>query len=75
MPAIDENGIIETYEVMYQPMENYDSTRLLVNTSALTISLTNLHEFAHYGVQVRAYTVSGAGPYSSQQIARTNKAG
>ena len=75
VPAIDENGIIETYEVMYQPLVNYDSTSIIMNTSDLFISVINLHAFADYSVQVRAYTDVGAGPYSDEQIMRTNEAG
>ncbi len=48
VPDIHQNGIITLYEVSYQPVEVYDSTVLLQNTSELSISLTGLHEYANY---------------------------
>ncbi len=75
VPPIHENGIIEMYEVLYQPLEAYDMTSLRRNTTNLFISLTDLHEFANYNIQVRAYTDVGPGPYSNQQFIRTNGAG
>ncbi len=74
VPDIHQNGII-LYEVSYQPMEIYDSTVLLQNTSELSISLTGLHEYANYRVQVRAYTRTGPGDYSTEKFARTREAG
>ena len=75
VPPIHENGIIETYEVLYQPMEAYDMTHMFLNTTNLSVCLTELHEYANYSIQVRAYTDVGPGPYSDQQFIRTNEAG
>ena len=75
VPDIHQNGIITLYEVSYQPVEVYDSTVLLQNTSELSISLTGLHEYANYRVQVRAYTRAGPGDYRTEKFARTREAG
>ena len=75
VPPIHENGIIETYEVLYQPLEAYDMIQVRWNTTNLSILLTALHEYANYSIQVRAYTDAGPGPYSDQEFARTNEAG
>lgn len=75
VPPVHENGVVETYEVLYQPLQTYDSTQHRVNTSDLSIMLENLHEFANYSIQVRAYTDVGPGPFSVQQIIQTNEAG
>ncbi len=77
VPDIDQNGIITLYEVSYQPMEVYNSTVLLQNTTdpSRSLSLTGLHEYANYSVQVRAYTSVGPGDYSTEEFARTLEAG
>ncbi len=77
VPDIDQNGVITLYEVSYQPMEVYNNTVLLQNTTDLSrsLSLTGLHEYANYCVQVRAYTSVGPGNYSTEEFARTLEAG
>ena len=72
---IDENGVILQYQVLYQVLELYDTSSLELNTTELSMSLTELHEYANYIVQVRGYTDAGPGPYSNQQTARTDEAG
>ena len=54
VPPLNENGIIESYEVSYHPLEAYDRDPLSLNTTELFVSLTNLHEFAWYSIRVRA---------------------
>ena len=71
VPSIDQNGIITIYEVLYQLMENYDQESLILSTQEFSIVLSNLHEYANYSVRVRASTVIGPGPYSTQQFIRT----
>ena len=61
--------------MLYQPLEAYDMDPLRQNTTELSTSLTGLHEFANYSIQVRAYTDAGPGPYSAQQFVRTMEAG
>ena len=75
VPPLHENGIVEIYEVLYQPLQSYDRTQQHINTSNLSILLENLHEFANYSIQVRTYTNVGPGSYSDQQIIQTNETG
>ena len=60
IPSIDENGIITTYEILYE--DNMTSER--INTTNLSLIIVELKEFTHYNISVRAYTGVGPGPYS-----------
>ena len=70
VPAIEENGIIVTYEILHEPQETFDGqimSDVLVNTtdgSVLEIDLNGLQEFVDYNVTVRAYTSIGFGPFN-----------
>ena len=76
VPPIHQNGIITVYEVSYTPLEDYHDPRpTLQNTTNMSTSLTGLHEFSNYSIQVRAYTEVGPGPDSSQEFTMTNTAG
>ena len=73
VPAIDRNGIITQYEVMYEPLETFGGqistqTMTIMNTSIL---LQNLQEYVEYSITVRAYTSVGEGPFSPPMIVRT----
>ena len=66
VPPADRNGLIITYEVLFEPLETFgrltaSETR---NTTNLSIVLDNLHPFVEYNVSVRAYTSEGFGHYS-----------
>ena len=63
---IDQNGVIITYEVQYEPLQTFQGQIMTnsVNTSELSITLIDLQEYVNYNITVRAYTVIGAGPYS-----------
>ena len=71
--ALDQNGIITIYEVLYDPMETFDGMLApqTVNTTALFVYLTKLQENVDYFISVRAYTSMGSGPYSEAISART----
>ena len=66
VPTIDRNGVITEYEVQYEPLETFGGqiATSTVNTSMLSINLTELQEFVDYNISVRAYTSAGPGPYS-----------
>ena len=66
VPTIDRNGVITEYEVQYEPLETFGGqiATSTVNTSMLSILLTDLQEFVDYNISVRAYTSAGPGPYS-----------
>ena len=66
---IDRNGIITTYEVMYEPLGVL--TPSTVNTTNLTIIVDGLGKYVEYNISVRAYTSVGPGPYSEEITNRT----
>lgn len=75
-PSYSSNGIITLYEVFYYPLEDYHNPLPMVqNTTELSFNLMDLHEFANYSIQVRAFTEVGPGPYCDQQFIRTDTAG
>lgn len=66
VPPIDQNGIIVTYEVCYEPLETFDGILMkeIANTSELFYRISGLEEFVEYNISIRAYTSEGPGPYS-----------
>ena len=70
---IDQNGLIVTYEVMYDPLMTFNGmlNRITVNTTNLSITLNSLQEYVEYNISVRAYTNVGPGPYNVGIINRT----
>ncbi len=70
---LDQNGLIITYEVMYDPLMTFNGmlNRITVNTTNLSITLNNLQEYVEYNISVRAYTNVGPGPYSLEIVNRT----
>ena len=70
VPAIEENGIITTYEILYDPQETFDGqipNNVPINTTdglILEMTLTGLQEYVVYNITVRAYTSIGSGPYN-----------
>ena len=68
---IDKNGIITTYEILYE--DNMTSER--INTTNLSLIIVELKKFTHYDISVRAYTAVGPGPYSVPITNRTEEDG
>ena len=69
VPAIDQNGEITMYEILFVPLETFGGqiTSDTVNTSngsVMMMVLTGLEEYVEYNISVRAYTSAGPGPYS-----------
>ena len=70
VPAIEENGIIVTYEILYDPEVTFNgqiSNNVSINTtdgSVLEMILNDLQEFVEYDITVRAYTSIGSRPYN-----------
>ena len=73
VPAIDQNGIITTYEVLYQPMETFNDTisSNLMISNQTSILIADLQESVLYNISVRAYTSVGEGPFSEEVLAMT----
>ena len=78
VPAIDQNGIITMYEVMYTPLNTFggqiSANTTNVSESELMVTLSYLQEFVNYSISVRAYTSAGQGP-DSTVIELTQQAG
>ena len=69
--AIDENGIIITYEIEFVPLQFTETLGTgFINTTNLFIDITDLQEYVEYDISVRAYTSVGPGPFS---VAVTNR--
>ena len=68
VPAVDRNGLITVYEVLYEPLETFEGfiTSDSINTTDMMLLLTDLQEFVAYSISVRAYTSEGPGPYSEE---------
>jgi hypothetical protein len=77
VPAIDQNGMIVNYEVLYQPLVTFDGAIGPDNVSVeeMSVVLVALEGNVEYNISVRAYTSEGAGPYSIGVIATTNEDG
>ena len=78
VPAIDQNGIITMYEVMYTPLNTFGG-QISANTTSVSgsesmVTLSYLQEFVNYSISVRAYTTAGQGPESTV-IELTQQAG
>ena len=72
VPAIDENGIIINYEVQYEPLQFANVlSSASINTTNLSVNITELQEYVEYNISVRAYTSVGPGPYSDPVTERT----
>ena len=66
IPPFDRNGIVETYEVVYNPFDTFDGQLMQEarTTSELFIVLNDLEEYLDYNITVRGYTSAGPGPFS-----------
>ena len=73
IPLIDQNGVIITYEVLYEPMEMFNGniTEQTINTTNRSITLMSLEEFVNYSISVRGYTIVGPGNYSVPVLVMT----
>ena len=67
VPAINRNGIILHYEVLYCRTLNCSQTQSINTTDAatFTLSVNNLEQLTEYSITVRAYTEVGAGKEST----------
>ena len=77
VPAIDQNGIITVYEVMYTPLMTFEGAigTLVVNTSSMSVVLDMLQEDVDYSISVRAYTSQGPSNFSDPITQKTNQDG
>ncbi len=78
VPSIDQNGVINTYEIMYSQLNDRQEvvfTNITNYTSAsdLSVTLQYLQEFVNYNISVRAYTTVGPGPFSGTVMELTSE--
>ena len=73
VPAINENGLITVYEVLYAPQITFRGQIQTETTFTILLNtiVTGLQEYVEYNISVRAYTSVGPGPYSDGVIERT----
>jgi hypothetical protein len=76
VPAVQRNGIITKYEVQYNHTAYRSSDRSTQTEDTQDqkiemIVLVGLHEYTEYLIQVRAHTIVGHGPYSTQTVSIT----
>ena len=76
VPAIDRNGIIVTYEVVFESVErNSTPKKQNVTASSRGTTLAGLQEYVRYNISVRASTSVGPGPYSTPLTVITDEDG
>ena len=76
VPAIDRNGIITQYKVVYEPQETFggmisSNASTIINSSVFEILLKGLQEYVEYNITVQASTAVGGGPFSTNNTVRT----
>ena len=72
IPGLDQNGVIIDYEVQIEQLDfPADIFVDPLNTTSLSINVTDLEEYVNYNISVRAYTSVGPGPYSDPVTERT----
>ena len=71
VPFLEQNGVITSYQVFYQPLQISDGTSRTMTVTEKTAFLGGLEEYVEYNISVRAYTSVGAGPYSDGIVERT----
>ncbi len=71
--AIDRNGNITRYEVMYIGEFDVMNQSNFTDGNTQVLNITGLDEFADYTISVRAYTSVGPGPYSPIALVTTDK--
>lgn len=67
----DQNGDITFYRIRY----NISTTNSIVESISTNHILSGLSAFTVYGIEVRANTIIGAGPWSEIKYNRTDEAG
>ena len=75
VPERDRNGIITMYEIQYWQSGGRDNGSINVTVGPNLYNLNMLESSQTYSVQVRAYTVVGAGPYSEPKEAKPDQEG
>ena len=75
MPEIDQNGQLISYEVRVDPAHFQNVSYVNVSGSELALVVDGLEEFVEYNFTIRAYTITGPGPFSVFTTSTTDQAG
>lgn len=70
VPAIDRNGIITQYEVIFNQttIDTLNMSGVNINNSELSATVHPLQPFIPYNISVRAYTRIGPGPLNPTPV-------
>ena len=70
VPAIDRNGIITHYEVLFNQstIDTLHPGGFSVNDTELSATVGPLQPFIEYMLSVRAFTSVGAGPFNPESV-------
>ena len=71
----DHNGPLTHYEIHFTPSQFLVIPTVVIQTSNLSISYSDLEEYITYGVVIAAATSTGLGPFSSPVTFATQEAG
>ena len=79
VPAIDRNGIITQYVVVYEPLETFGgqvaTMTVHIDASTFELLLNNLEEYVVYNITVQAGTEVGLGVASTPISIQTDEDG
>ena len=75
VPAVDQNGVILTYTIIYQSLTTKANGSVTVNYPELQKNVTHLQDYINYSVRVFASTKKGNGPASEPIVVITDQEG
>jgi len=71
----DRNGVINTYEIEYTPLENFEgrigTNEMNVTSASRSTVLSDLQSYVNYSISIRAYTSVGPSFYSQPELQLT----
>ena len=70
--AVNQNGEITGFDISLTSAT--DSIQHIISTTVTSYTLSSLHPYTTYSIQVRANNSIGAGPYTAVNIVTTNQA-
>ena len=74
-PAIDQNGIITNYTIVYFGIDRDSAIRTItIPPDQFSVNITGLEEDTTYSFRIAANTIVGRGPFTQPVIASTQTA-
>lgn len=71
----ETNGVITQYTISVTEIDTGTVSRVATNSTSLSATLESLHPYYSYTFKVRAETVIGPGPYSTETSIQLDEAG